>query len=84
MRGLLSLSTLIMPLLLGGCVVGDSVAHVVKVVGKATASNGDDPAASSAAPQASPAAPADREPPPQPKPAPRDEIKVESLPAPGR
>jgi len=83
MRNLLRLSFLLLPLLLGGCVVGDSVAHVVKVVGKSTASGGDDPAASPA-PAESARAPADREPPPQPKPAPRDEIKVESLPAPGK
>jgi hypothetical protein len=83
MRNLLRLSFLLLPLLLGGCVVGDSVAHVVKVVGKSTASSGDEAGAPSATPQAGAGAPADREPPPQPKPAPRDEIKVESLPAPG-
>jgi hypothetical protein len=67
------------PLLLGGCAVGEGVAHVVKLIG-----NNDGGSASSPA-SVAPAAPAaaavdDRYSPPPPSPAPRDEIKVESLP----
>jgi len=67
---------LLFPLLLGGCAVGDGIAQAVKWTSKKTSGSGNDSAAAAPAP----AAPADHNPPPPPVAAPRDEIKVESLP----
>jgi hypothetical protein len=77
----LRFALLFVPLLLGGCALGDGVAQAVKWTMKNTSDSGDKPSAS--APAAAAAAPVDREPPPAPAAAPRDEIKVESLPPPG-
>jgi hypothetical protein len=79
---------LLFPLLLGGCAVGDGVAQAVKWGVKNTSDSGDKSAtASAAAPAAASvpvpaAAPVDRDPPPAAQAAPRDDIKVESLPPP--
>jgi hypothetical protein len=70
---------LFLPLMLGGCALGDGIAHVAKLVGKKTDSASASPAAPAPAP-AEAARPVDRDPPPAPAAAPRDEIKVETLP----
>jgi len=75
----------LLPLTLGGCVIGDDVAHVVKLVGKNSSNSGSPAAADSAAPaQPASAAPVDADPPPQATPAPTNSIKVEDLPPPKR
>lgn len=80
MTALLRLFSLMVILTLGGCALGDGVAHVVKLIDK----NGDskDDTATASAPAAPTAAPVDKDPPPAPEAAPRDDIKVESLPPP--
>ena len=87
---ILMVPALCLPLLTAGCFVGDGVAHVVKLAGKSYGSSDDDAAARApasapvAAPRAAAAAPADPVPSPMPAAAPRDTIKVEELPPPGR
>ncbi len=83
---ILSILALCLPLLTGGCFVGDGVAHVVKLANK---NSSDD---NSSAPQAAPApaqpvqsapgsvVPVDRDPAPMPSAAPVTKIQVEELP----
>jgi len=87
---ILSILALCLPLLTGGCFVGDGVAHVVKL---ATKNNGkSDDASQSAASQPAPvqqqapasAGPVDRDPAPMPSTAPTTGIQSEELAPPKR
>jgi len=71
---------LILCLGLSGCVVGDGVAHVVKLVDRGT-NGGSSSTPAPASPRAVASAPAAPQPeaPPAPMAAPRDDIKVEEL-----
>ena len=83
---ILPILALCLPLLTGGCFVGDGVAHVVKLANKN--SSDDSGNASQAAPQpAQPVqsapgsvVPIDRDPAPMPASAPVTKIQVEELP----
>ena len=85
---ILSILALSLPLLTGGCFVGDGVAHVVKLASKnIDKSDGSAPAAVQPAPvQQAPAsaAPVDRDPAPMPAMAPATTIQSEDLPPPRR
>ncbi len=73
----LCVMTLLLPLTMTGCAVGDGIAHLVKLANGRPASSNDQakaPAATSAP------APVEPDAPPAPAAAPRDDIKVESLP----
>lgn len=84
---ILPILALCVPLLTGGCFVGDGVAHVVKLANKASSDDGNTPPQPAAAPaqpvQPAPsAAPVDRDPAPMPATAPVTDIRVEELPPP--
>jgi len=85
---ILPLLALSLPLLTGGCFVGDGVAHVVKLASKnIDKSDESAPAAAQPAPvQQAPAsaAPVDRDPAPMPAAAPATSIQSEDLPPPRR
>ena len=69
---------LISPLLLSGCIIGDGIAHVVKLT-QESHDGADAPASESSAPVEA-EAPRDVAPPPPPAPAPtRNSVSVESL-----
>lgn len=69
---------LIAPLLLSGCIIGDGIAHVVKLTQESH--DGTDASASESLAPAEAAAPRDAAPPPPPAPAPaRNSVSVETL-----
>ena len=86
---ILSILALSLPLLTGGCFVGDGVAHVVKLASK-NIDKSDDSTQTAAQPapvvQQAPAsaAPVDRDPAPMPAIAPDTNIQSEDLPPPRR
>jgi len=85
---ILPILALCLPLLTGGCFVGDGVAHVVKLASKNIDKSDDSsqPAAQPAPVQQAPAsaAPVDRDPAPMPATAPATRIQSEDLPPPRR
>jgi len=78
---MLRLVFLAVPLILGGCAVGDGVAHVVKLVAKHSGGSSEQSADAPAPAQPAPAQ-AQADLPPPPAAAPTTAIQVEDLPPP--